>query len=128
MAKLELKGIVTQVSPVSTVGQNNTKKQTLILKVPGFRDPFGEQTQPDEEWQLEVVGARVDKIALNDTHVNKKVKCVVWISSRKWTKDDKDMYFISASLGEIEVVGEAAPEPVVPATLPTGGPDGDLPF
>jgi len=131
MAKIELKGVIKSVSPVTLVGTNGTKKQSVILFIPGWRDEFEEKRGQDEVWSLDIIGEKVDKLNLSDsTATNQKAACTVYVSSREFTKEEKTMYFIGANLAEIKLMGAATAQPV-PAQMPvaTGNTDDDdLPF
>jgi len=133
MAKIELKGVIRQVTPVTTVGANNTKKQSVILFIPAYVDEFGDKKGQDEMYELGIIGDAVAKLNLTAAAVNQKAKCTVYISGREFTKEDKTMYFISANLNAIELLGEAKkstspaelPAPVDVSSKPE---DDDLPF
>jgi hypothetical protein len=132
MAKIDLNGVVAEVWPVTTVGANNTQKQSIILTVKGYTNQFGEQQGPDEQWQLDVLGTRVEKLKLSaQTHLNQKAKCIVYVRSKKYvTPENKVMYIVSADLAEIQTFGEVrqAPAPM-PVAEGAGTPDDDdLPF
>lgn len=132
MAKIELKGTIQKVGPIQTVGGQGTKKQVVILKVPAFRDQFGDQVGKDEEWELQVFGDRVKNFNLNGALHGKRAKCTVYVNSKKFVKqsDGTEGYAINATLGAIEVVAAARPAAVPePAPVGTGNEaDDDLPF
>ncbi|MDB4919827.1 hypothetical protein [Mucilaginibacter sp.] len=108
MAKLELKGIVTDVFPVETVGQNQTRKQSLILTVPGYVDEYGDKKGEDELWRLDAIGDKID--ALNMPAANgKKAKISVFINSKKISKaDGSPMYIINVNINKIELAANQA--------------------
>lgn len=134
MAKIILKGIVQGITPVETVGQNNTQKQSLILFVPGYVDGFGDKKGIDETWSPDVLGDKIAKLNLNAQMIGQRAECVVYVSSRAHTKLGKTAYFIGASLAEIKLLGKSnMPTQGVTAEVPVAGvaagaDDDDLPF
>lgn len=127
MAKIELKGIIQKVGQVQTVGNNGTKKQSMILKVPAFRDQFGDVVGKDEEWELQVFGDRIQKFNLSGAMHGKRAKCTVFVNSNKFIKnsDQSEGYAINATLGAVELV--EAPRQTAPAGTGNAA-DDDLPF
>lgn len=106
MAKIELKGTILRVLPVETVGTKNTKKQSVIFQVPAFTDAFGEKKGEDEEWNLGVIGDKVDTMNLLSQNLQgKKAKVTVYINSKRITKTNgEEMHIINANINAIEVV------------------------
>ena len=108
MAKVELKGTITAVGAVETVGQNSMLKQLIVLSVPAYTDSFGDKKGKDEDWLLEIIGDNVTNLGLSSVHENKKVKCTVFIESRlvtlakTATSDEKKFHQITAKLWKTE--------------------------
>jgi hypothetical protein len=137
MAKIFLKGVVTEVTGIETVGANNTQRQSVMLFVPGYTDQFGDKKGIDEHWQLKMLGERIGKLNVLPTAVGQKAECTVYISSRSYTKDDNTAYFIEAGLAEIKLLGASNMTMQGTATLPVQATpvgegakpdDDDLPF
>lgn len=103
MPKIELKGIIQQVSSIYTVGQNETKYQTFSLLVPGYIDRYGEKRSQDELWRINVSGARVDRFSLSKDFENAKADVEVFINSASVVKDGVVKSFINANLASIEI-------------------------
>ena len=116
--KSTLKGIVKEVGPIETVGEKNTKKQRIILFVPGYVDQFGDKKGRDEHWPLDVMGDNVEKLNIQKTAVKQKAEVTVYISGNVF--DLKDFagvgYAINATLAEIKLMGEFANPAAAPAT------------
>ncbi|WP_285055179.1 DUF3127 domain-containing protein [Pedobacter ginsengisoli] len=113
MAKLELKGMILTVNQPETVGEKNTKKQTFILKIPAYRDEYGDIRGKDEEWEIAVMGDNVDKFAMTRDHQGKKAKCSIYLNGQKYTKksDNTEGWIINATLAEITYADATAAAP-----------------
>lgn len=114
MAKIELKGYVLFVNRPETIGEKQTPKQVLILRVPAFRDEFGDTRGQDEEWPLDILGDNVAKFDLRPEAIGKRAKCTVYLNGQKFTKkaDNTEGWTINARLGAIELLsaqGDSAP-------------------
>lgn len=109
MAKIELKGIVKGVTEVQNVGKDGaTRKQSIILFVPGYRDEFGDQKGEDEEWKLDMFNKRIDDIGANSNLIDKRVKCIVYINSSKVIgKEGETLHFVNTNLGKIQLAENA---------------------
>ncbi|RQO65103.1 hypothetical protein DBR40_24850 [Pedobacter sp. KBW01] len=105
MAKIELKGYILTVNQPETVGEKNTAKQTIIFKVPGYVDGFGDKKGQDEEWPLDILGDNVSKLNMTRDHQGKKAKCIVYVNGQKFTRktDNTEGWIINAKLHEIQV-------------------------
>lgn len=108
MANLELKGFFENIRPVETVGEKGTRIQNAIFMVPGYVDGFGDKKGTDEFWELQVIGANIDKfdLAKNASDCPKAI-VKLYINSRKWfSKDDvnllKPNYSLSAVVYGVE--------------------------
>lgn len=112
MAKIELRGIVKEITKVENVGNQGSKKQSLILFVPGYVDGFGEKRGDDEEWCLDIFNKRIEQLNLNDNLLEKKVVCTVYVSSR-FVKlaDGKEFYTVNTNLGDISLFEANTPAP-----------------
>ena len=110
MAKIELKGYILTVNQPETVGDKNTPKQTIIFKVPGYVDSFGDKVGRDEEWPLDVIGDNVAKLGMKRDHEGKKAKCIVYVSGQKFIKkaDQTEGWTLNATLGAFEVIAGKA--------------------
>lgn len=113
MAKVQLKGIIKRVLRPETVGQNNVRKQTLILEVPAYTDEWGEKRGEDEEWAIDLFNDRIDKANLSTGMQGKRAIVDVYLNSRKFQRqnDGTDGYIINAVLGRIELKDAPAPQP-----------------
>lgn len=113
MAKIELKGIVKEITKVENVGKDGTtKKQSLILFVPGYVDGFGEKRGDDEEWSLDIFNKKIEQLNLNDNLLDKKVVCSVYVSSRYFkTNEGKELYIVNSNLADISLFETNAPAP-----------------
>lgn len=111
MAKIELRGIVKEVTEIENVGRDGTtRKQSLILFVPGYVDQFGEKKGDDEEWALDIFNKKIDQLALNDNLLDKKVVCTVYVSSRYFkTTEGKELYIVNSNLADIKLFEANAP-------------------
>lgn len=109
MAKIELRGIVKEITEIENVGkEGTTRKQSLILFVPGYVDQFGEKMGDDEEWSLDIFNKKVDQLALNDNLLDKKVVCTVYVSSRYFkTTEGKELYIVNSNLADIKLFESA---------------------
>jgi hypothetical protein len=103
MAKLELKGVFTEVGAVRTVGEKETRIQDLMFLVPAYRDGYGEVKGDDEVWNVQVMGKRIDDLKLDATFVGKKAKLTCFANSKTFTKDGKTSIFVNISLGSLEL-------------------------
>lgn len=108
MAKLELKGTITNVGAVEQVGLKEMNKQLIVLSVPAYTDSFGDKKGNDEDWLLEIIGDNVYNLSLTEQHIGKRVKCTVFVESRLVTlasttiTPEKKFYQISAKLWKTE--------------------------
>jgi hypothetical protein len=116
--KAILKGVIKEVGAIETVGEKLTKKQRIILFVPGYVDQFGEKKGRDEHWPLDVMGDNVAKLNLQNTAVKQKVECTVYISGNVFDKVDLSGvgYAINANLVEVKMLGEFANPAANPVT------------
>lgn len=116
MATTKLKGIVKEVSPIETYGETNQgRRQTLVVFVPGYVDSYGQKRSNDEEWGIDIFNNKIDEFGLNSNCLSKKVDVEVYLSGRRWEKDEKSGYSISArlksiSLGEKVQISHEVPE------------------
>lgn len=105
MPKITLKGIIKKISPVSTIGDKLTKKQTLILEVAGFVDSYGEKIGKDEQWAVDLMGNKVDQFNLSAFPLeNKKANVEVFLNSNLFVRDGQERHFINANLASLEIV------------------------
>ena len=113
MAKIELKGYILKVNSPEIVGEKNTAKQTIIFKVPGYVDEFGDKKGQDEEWPLDVMGDNVTKLSLTSSHQGKRAKATVYVNGQKYIRksDSTEGWIINARLHTIEVIDTVAKKP-----------------
>lgn len=111
MAKIELRGIVKEVTKVEHIGAGGqTRKQSLILFVPGYVDQFGEKRGEDEEWSLDIFNNKIEQFALNDNLIDKKVVCIVYVNSRCVKLDDgREFYNVNSNLANISLFEPNSP-------------------
>ena len=104
MAKIQLKGIIKEVSPINTIGINNAKHQSMLLLVPGFVDSYGEKRAKDEFWLINVVGDKVDQFNLSAMNlIDTKADVVAYINSSLARKDGAVRHFLNANLASLEL-------------------------
>lgn len=104
MPKIPLNGFIQEVGNVQFVGNNNTAKQEILLRVPGWRDEFGEQKGPDDFWKITIMGDKIDKWNIHERHIGSRVKTEVFINSRQYTskKDNSIGYMVNVTLASID--------------------------
>lgn len=115
MAKSELKGTILIVNKPEVVGEKNTPKQTIIFKVPGYVDGFGDKVGIDEEWPLDVMGDNVAKLNLQKGDEGKKAQVVIFLNGAKFKRklDDTDGWMINARLHQIKLFDGNTGQPQV---------------
>lgn len=113
MAKCELKGTILIVNKPEVVGEKNTPKQTIIFKVPGYVDGFGDKVGIDEEWPLDIMGDNVAKLNLQKDAEGKKAQVAIFLNGAKYKRklDDSDGWMINARLHQIKFFDPAQPAP-----------------
>lgn len=111
MPKVPLNGFIEDVGNVQFVGANNTPKQEILLRVPAWRDNFGETKGTDDFWKITIMGDKIDRWNLHSRHIGSKVKTEVFIASKQYTskKDSSIGYMVNVSLSSIEFVSAAQP-------------------
>jgi hypothetical protein len=109
MAKVELKGTIIELNAPEKIGEKQTLKQTMVFLVAGYVDEFGDKKSLDEEWPIDIMGARVEQIGLKEEHIGKRAKAIVYINSSTFTRktDGTTGRMINASLAQIQIVGTA---------------------
>lgn len=110
MAITKIQGIIKEITPVQHYGQNNEgRKQSIILFVPGYVNQFGEKTGSDEEWQIDLFNKAIDHHNLNSNCIDKKAEIECYLSSRSFDRKDGagKWYSISANLKTIKLMGPA---------------------
>ena len=112
MPKIPLNGFIEEVGNVHFVGNNNTAKQEILLRVPGYRDEFGEQKGPDDFWKITIMGDKIDKWNIHSRHIGSKVKTEVFINSRQYVskKDNSIGYMVNVTLATIDFSQNSAPQ------------------
>ncbi len=105
MAKIELKGRIIAVLPVELINgkEKEFAKQSIVLKVAGRTDDFGEPMSPDELWKIDIVGAdRVAKFSFSKNEVLKQGTFIVWLNSNELPPREgvAPMYVINAALSD----------------------------
>lgn len=123
MPKATLKGIIQEVTPVETYGTDNQgRRQSIILFVPGYVDQFGDKKGADEHWSIDAYNDKIEAHGLATLQKESRVEVEFYISSRQYDRKDGagKGYMVSNRLASVTVV--AAPKP-------TAGVDEDgLPF
>lgn len=126
MAKTELQGFLLRVSNVETVGEKQLQKQSILIKVPGYVDRFGERKTDDEIWQIDLFNKAIDKFNLHTRHQGQKVKAVVYINSRPYeTKDGRKGFLLNANLGTLDFLES---QRTIATPDVNASSDDDLPF
>jgi hypothetical protein len=128
MAKTEIQGFLLRVSNIETVGEKQVQKQSILIKVPGYVDRFGERKTDDEIWQIDLFNRAIDKFNLHTRHQGQKVKAVVYINSRPYeTKDGRKGFLLNANLGSLDFL-ESQRTMVTQDLSNAAAGDDDLPF
>lgn len=111
--KTVLKGFIKEVGKIEEVGANNTKKQTLILFIPGYVDQFGDKVGRDEHWPIDVMGEKTSTLNITADAIEQKAELTVYISGNAFQKRDLagTGYAINANLFEIKLLGKGANTP-----------------
>lgn len=139
MAKITLKGIITDVGTPERVGDKGTVIQNIILLKKGWVDEYGEKKSPDEEWQLQIFNMKIEEFGIGQDYVGKKVEVDFYSSSRriKGQVGKNDWFSVSNRLGKVTVIGDASEALSANAPLPDAyyediaaksPEDDDLPF
>lgn len=110
MPKIPLNGFIEEVGNVHFVGQNNTAKQEILLRVPAYRDEFGETKGPDDYWKIAIMGDKIDRFNIHSRHVGSRVKSEVFVNSRQYTskKDNTVGYMVNVTLATIDFAAAPA--------------------
>lgn len=105
MPKIQLKGIIKDVSKIGVIGTNPpAKHQTVTLLVPGFTDSYGEKRAKDELWKIHVIGEKVNHFNLDEQNIlEKKANVEVYLNSNTVIRDGEPKSFISANLAKLEI-------------------------
>ena len=138
MAKITLKGFIANVGEIEEVGANKTFKQSVILKVPGYVDQFGEKKGNDEYWDMVLLGAdKIDRFNIQNRHKGAKVSCDVYINSN-WYENKatgKTGCIVNVNLAKIDFLdgsnlpkNEPAKSTRQPVDFSADPIDDDLPF
>lgn len=131
MAKIQLKGFLVNIGQLEEVGANKTIKQSVILKVPGYVDSFGDKKGNDEYWQIDMLNDAIDKFNIQERHKNAKVKADVYVNSNWWENKTtgKSGCVVNVRMAAIEFVDGAKLANTNPANSVSPDPaDDDLPF
>ena len=94
MAKIQLEGFVVDVGTVQYVGVNNTPKQNIIFKVPGYVDRFTGKQGQDDFWNITLMGTAIDKFNIHERHISLRAKAEVYVNSREYTSRDGNIGYI----------------------------------
>lgn len=112
MPKVTLKGIIKAVLPVETYGDNNQgRRQSIILFVPGYVDEFGDKRGRDEAWSIETFNDGIEKHGLSNIQQGSRAEVEFYINSREFDKKDGTgkTYMTSSSVRNIKII--AGPQP-----------------
>lgn len=102
MARIELKGTFTAIEPVQTVGDKGTLKQVIIFETKNV-DEYGDQRGEAEQWQIAVMGNKIEEFAFAPNAIGKKAKLTVWVNSKRYIdKDNKIFYPVNLVLSKCE--------------------------
>jgi hypothetical protein len=89
MAKIELKGFIESIGVEAKLGDNQTRVQRVIFRVPAYTDQFGDKKGQDEYWDLGVMGSKIDELNLaNKILPSKKAVATVYVNSKFWYKKE----------------------------------------
>lgn len=111
MPKIPLNGFIEEVGNVSFVGANNTAKQEILLRVPAWRDEFGETKGPDDYWKIAILGDKIDRFNIHSRHIGSRVKSEVFVNSRQYysKKDNSVGYMVNVTLATIDFAASQTP-------------------
>lgn len=107
MARLLLEGEIIEVLPVTEVGENKTKKQSVIVKVPGFKDDWSGREGRAEFWQMDALGDKIEQLKLSKDLEGKTgiFKCFI-NSNLVITKDKTNIYPVNVALASFEITSK----------------------
>lgn len=133
--KATIKGIIHAVGPVELVGASQTKKQGVILMIPGYTDSFGDKQGRDEHWQLDVIGDKVSQLNITSAFVGRRAECEVYITGKEYDKKDGSGkgYLYGVNLAKLTLKEQpqqaAAPQQAAQQPMNVGtAQNHDLPF
>jgi hypothetical protein len=104
MAKLQLEGEFIEVLAIEEVGENRTKKQSVVIKVDGFKDEWSGKEGRAEYWKLDAMGDKIDQLKMSSDLEGKKALFRIFINSNLVVKaDGSNIYPINAALASFEL-------------------------
>lgn len=105
MAKIQLKGLIVSVGVAEQVGEKKMWKQSVILSVPAYQDPYGEKKGKDKLWKFDILGDDVLKLNMNPVeHEGMKADFNGFVDSNCIEdKKKQPMYIINAQLKTFEL-------------------------
>jgi hypothetical protein len=110
MIKYKLTGKVVEVSGINTVGEKDTKKQTMIFKEDDSEpDEFTGRSVPGGYWQFDVIGDDVTRLQLSEELEKKRAICSVIIRSDAVLKKDSTtdyIYPVNVNLVRVQLIKE----------------------
>lgn len=99
MAKLLLEGTIIEVLPIVLVGENNTQKQSVVIKVDGYKDEWSGKEGKAEYWELSALGDKIAQLELTKELEGKKAIFRTFINSNLViTKEGNNIYPINCNL------------------------------
>lgn len=110
MAKIELKGTIIIVQEPEQIGTNGLTKISVIFKVPGFVDGYGDKVGEDEKWKLDILGERINNLKPSKDWEGKKAKATVFLSSKEVVKNAGGFDFFYAINANLYAVDFAEPK------------------
>jgi len=102
---IEIKALVEKINPAYTKSGNGkeTLVQTIILKVPGYVDQFGDKKGDDEYFEATLFNDKIKKLNLDPYELEgAKVKAKCFLNSNYYK--EKNTYILNLLLHTLEVV------------------------
>lgn len=108
MIKYKLTGKIIEVSGINTVGEKNTKKQTMIFKEDDSEpDDFTGRSIPGGYWMFDLIGDDVTRLHLTEEYEKKRAICSIIIRSDAVLKKDSTteyIYPVNVNLVRVQVL------------------------
>lgn len=115
MIKYKLAGKMVEVSSISTVGEKNTEKQTVIFKEDDSEpDDFTGRIIPGGYWMFDIIGDDVKRLGLTTGLEQRAVVCSVIIRSDAVLKKESQtdyIYPVNVNLVKVQLTKSTEKEP-----------------